>query len=392
MPWVRMALKNLLRRKLRTLAALAGVAIAISSLYTLIAFQRGYEAGVQRELDRLGAHVLVAPKGCPYDAASLALHGASWPCYLKESYLKQVAATEGVQTAAPILMNALMDSAGAQEVYIGAQPSLLALKRAWRLQGRFPRLDGEFLVGATAAHTHGLHLNQNFALPGLVGHTGRAVGLLDAGQGADDGFFFMPLDAAQRLFKRQGQLTHVLVRLRDPNEMDRVVAGLRGCDAGLEMNVVPLTHLFRSIQGLVNATRALLAAVMLVALLTAGVGVSNTVLMAVAERMREIGVLRALGAAQSDVFRLIWLETVQLCTIGSLIGLGLAAGTAPSMEQWLRETLPFAPLGTLIRPEPGVALFCLGVALLLGGLAGLLPAWRASTLPPMEAIRAGGVG
>jgi len=47
----------------------------------------------------LGAHVLVVPKGCPYDAASMALHGANWPCYLKQSYLEEVRAVAGVATA-----------------------------------------------------------------------------------------------------------------------------------------------------------------------------------------------------------------------------------------------------------------------------------------------------
>src|SRR2546430_2627920 len=101
MTWLRLAFKNGSRRKLRTLVTASGVAIAVAALFSLISFQRGYQAGMQGELDRLGAHVLVVPKGCPYDAASIALHGASWPCWLKESYLTQVRAAEGIAVAAP---------------------------------------------------------------------------------------------------------------------------------------------------------------------------------------------------------------------------------------------------------------------------------------------------
>ena len=152
MHWISLALKNAGRRKLRTGVTVSGVAIAIAALFSLLSFQRGYQAGMQNELERLGAHVLVVPKGCPYDAASIALHGASWPCYLKSEYLKRVASTSGVGTAAPILMNAVYDnSTGAQYVYQGAEPGLLAVKRTWRIQGRFPQETRGRLLGAHIA-------------------------------------------------------------------------------------------------------------------------------------------------------------------------------------------------------------------------------------------------
>ena len=88
----------------------------------------------------------------------------------------------------------------------------------------------------------------------------------------------------------------------------------------MDMNIVPLAHLFRSIQGLVSSTRALLLCVLIVALLVAGAGVSNTILMAVTERTREIGVMRAVGASRTDIFRLIWLEAMQVCVVGGMAG------------------------------------------------------------------------
>src|SRR5690242_9477522 len=139
MTWIRLAIKNSSRRKVRTLVTILGVAIAVAALFSLLSFQRGYQTGMQGELERLGAHVLVVPKGCPYDAASIALHGASWPCYLKADYLDRVRRTDGVANAAPLLMNAVYDQAtGAQSIYLGAEPGLLAIKRGWQLTGVFP--------------------------------------------------------------------------------------------------------------------------------------------------------------------------------------------------------------------------------------------------------------
>ncbi len=392
MNWFSLTIKNAKRRQARTLVTLLGVAIAIAALSSLLAFEQGYERGMRGELDRLGAHILVVPKGCPYDSASIALHGASWPCYLKAEYLGRVAAARGVETAAPLLMNALYDDSGGQTTYLGAEPSLLSVKRSWHIEGRFPSERGDCLVGANVAKKRGLRVGQGFALPGIPNANGKVCGVLAETQGADDTFIYMPMADAQRLFKRPAQLTHILVRLTDPNALDTVVGELRGCDAGMDMNVVPMAHLFRTIQGLMNSARLLLGCIAVVALLIAGAGVSNTILMSVAERTREIGVMRAVGASRGNVFFLTWLETVLLCALGGLAGLLLAGAASSGVEQWLRERLPFAPSGALVHFEPLVMLYCLTAALMLGTLAGLLPAWRAASLSPIEAMRSGRVG
>ncbi|HTE20063.1 MAG TPA: FtsX-like permease family protein, partial [Armatimonadota bacterium] len=263
------------------------------------------------------------------------------------------------------------------------------LKRGWRLRGRFPEASGDLLVGADAAERGGWQLGHGVKLPALQGRTGKVCGILDPTGGPDDTFLFMRLADAQSAFEHPRELTHILVRLQDPNELDRAVGALRSCGAGVDMNVVPLAHLFHTIQNLVNSTRVLLGAVALVALLVAGAGVSNTVLMAVVERTREIGIMRALGASRADVFRLLWLETVQICLAGGLAGIAIAFAASSSVEAWLRARLPFAPVDPLIRWEWPVAGACLVCGLLVGTAAGLLPAWRAACLSPMEAMRSG---
>jgi putative ABC transport system permease protein len=394
--------RNVTRRPLRAAVTVAGVALAVAAFFSILSFQQGYQRGLREELDRLGAHLLVVPKGCPYDAASIALHGANWPCYLRAAYLEQVRHTPGIATAAPVFMAAVTAPAPspagreaggtAQTVYLGVGPEILALKRDWRIEGSFPARTGELLAGADLAKTRGWRVGQSVMLPGLAGRSGRVAGILAPTSGPDDLFLYMPLPDAQRLFREPGHLTHILVRLDDPNRMQQVVSNLRGCDAGLEMNIVPLAHLFHSIQNLVNAARLLLGCVALVAALVSGAALANTVLMAVAERTRELGVLRALGASRRDLFGLVWLETLQISLAGGVVGLLLAVASARGVEGWLRGRLPYAPNTTLIHPEWGSMLLCLAAALALGSLSGLLPAWRAARLSPVEAIRRGAGG
>ena len=382
------ALRSLKRRPARTAATAAGVALAVATLFSVLAMHRGYEDGVRGELDRLGAQILVVPKGCPYDAASMALHGATWPCYLNAAYLREVRATPGVAVAAPVLMNAVALPDGAQAVYVGAQPDLLALKRSWRIEGRFPQASGEALVGSEVARERRLRPGASLALPGLDAKA-TVSGILKPTGGSEDLFIHLRLADAQRLFKRPGQLTHVLVRLRDPDQLAGVVTALRGCDAGLQMNVVPLAHVFESIQQLLRSTRLLLLCVALVALLAAGAGVSNAVLLSVTERTREIGVLRALGASVAEVVRLIWLEAAAVCAGGAALGMLLAAIGGGWLEAWLRSRLPFAPVEALMRPDAAAGAACVLVALLLGSIAALPAAWHAGRLAPVVAIRTG---
>ena len=113
----------------------------------------------------------------------------------------------------------------------------------------------------------------------------------------------------------------------------------------------------------------------------------NTLLMAVAERTREIGVLRALGASRGDVFRLVWLEAIPICAAGAAFGLGAALALSFWMEQWLRRQLPFTPSGQFVHWEWRTAALSVAAAATLGGLAALLPAWRAAWVAPIEAIR-----
>ncbi|WP_395088684.1 ABC transporter permease [Armatimonas sp.] len=386
---IRLALINLLRQKTRSSVTALGVAVAIGMLFLLLSFQRGYQDGLHSELDRLGAHLIVVPKGCPYDSASIALHGASWPCYLKSTYLTEVEQTPGVGVAAPVLMNAYFDSqTGAQSVYCGVTERILGLRPHWRFaQGGFPKLSGGILIGAELAKARGWKLQETVALPGITGRQGTVAGILAPTQGPDDFFVYLPLPDAQKLFGRPGALTHILIRLQNPDEVDKVTAALRGCDAGLEMTVVPLAHLFETIQALVRATRLLLGCITLAALLAAGAGVTNTILMAVSERTREIGILRAVGVTPGAVFGLIWLETVALCLLGSFLGIGLALIAATGVESWLRHLLPYVPTDRLLSPHLTLVLSCLIVAPLLGTLAALLPALRAARLSPALAIR-----
>jgi putative ABC transport system permease protein len=389
MKWFVLSTHEWLRRPLRTAVTVAGVALAVAAVFSLLAFHDGYRDAMRNEIDRLGAHVLVVPKGCPYDATSIALHGANWPCYLKESYFTEVSRTPGVASAAPAFMAAMTSDDGTQVVYVGIDERMLRHKPAWKLEGVFPKASGEILAGAEAARRRKWRVGERVTLPELPGITATVSGVLGPTRGADDTFIYARLEDAQEWFKRPRQLTHILVTLDDPNLLEHAVTSLRGCEAGMDMNIVPLAHLFRTIRSLMNSTRFLLACVALIGLLVAAAGVSNAMLMSVSERKGELGVMRAIGASRADVFRLVCLEAIQMCITGALAGVLLSFVCSQQVEVWLRSRLPFSPSDALIRWDWKVAVACIGGAVLLGAVAALLPASRAARLSPVLAMREG---
>ena len=100
-----LAAKNLARRRGRTLLTVLGVAIAVSVLFSLLALNSGYEKELNREVNSLGVHILAVPKGCPYEAASLIIHGGVIPKYLSDLDLNNVSRIQDVELATPMLMH-----------------------------------------------------------------------------------------------------------------------------------------------------------------------------------------------------------------------------------------------------------------------------------------------
>jgi len=118
-------------------------------------------------------------------------------------------------------------------------------------------------------------------------------------------------------------------------------------------------------------------------MIVGGINIMNIMLVTVAERTKEIGVRRAIGASQSDILRQFVAETLAVTVLGALIGLGLAlsllgAGTL-ALNQWVSAG-PF-------HVEFWAVALSMGFSSGIGLVFGLYPAWRASRLDPVEALR-----
>ena len=385
MTWFALGFKNLIRRPTRTVLTVLGVAIAIAVLYSLFEFQRGYQARLKGELGALGAHVMVVPKGCPYEAATIALHGGKWPRYMDEGLLDKVKAEPGVAEAAGVIMDAVFAPGNKNVILLGIDRDYMNLRPAWRIDGGWFDSDSSVIMGSTAAQETGVKVGDVWTVPEKNVRL-NVVGVLNRTNTQDDGFVFLPRKTLQRVSGLEGKLVLILIKARQVDRTDDLVASLKASE--VDMNVFPLSELLSTIGALMASTKVFVSAIILIAVILGGVGVLNTVLMAVFERTRELGMMKAMGGSRGDVFKLVWAETILTTVLGGVAGVLIALVSSRLIEAFIRGMIPYAPKGSLIGFSLPTMTLCIGLSLVLGLVAGFYPAFRAASVKPVEAIKA----
>jgi len=164
--WFGLAIKNLLRRPTRSILTILGVTIAIAVLYSLLQFQVNYEKGLKKELGALGAHVMVVPKGCPYEAATIVLHGGKWPRYMDEAVLEKVKSVPGIAQTAGIIMDAILDfEKNENRIFMGIDEDYPKIRGNWHVQGSwFTGAKDEIILGENVAKLEGLKVGDTYYL------------------------------------------------------------------------------------------------------------------------------------------------------------------------------------------------------------------------------------
>jgi putative ABC transport system permease protein len=380
-----LAVKNLQRRKGRTLLTVAGVAIAVAILFSLLSFSAGYERELTKEMDSLGFHLLAVPKGCPYEATTLILHGGVIPKYLTNEDLARARATDGVVIAAPLLLQQFVKD-GTPHIVYGIEPEvMLPLKPAWNVDGRFFTANEThvMVIGSTLAEKENL-------VPGSVIPFGPAqepftiIGVLKPTGSEDDNFHFLPLADAQRVFKKEGFITAIAVQADDVKHIHDISIELEKVP---DIQVVTMAQVTGTIMNLVGSARSLLFSVIVIAIVISAAGITNTLLMSVNERTREIGMMKAIGASGYHIGILLITETLLITMFGGIIGIIAALAGSGIIETFVRGIVPYAPSGSFVSFDPLLIGGCLVFSIGLGLLCGLYPAWKSARLSPMEAIR-----
>ncbi len=364
---------NLLGRPTRSLLTLCGIALAVAAVVSLVGVVRGFENSLLELYQRRGIDLMVHQSGRVQMTASVL------PEVLKEDLLS----IDGVSAVYPSLIDvvSLLDDDMMGVVIQGWPPDSAPVRELDIAEGRafYPADRRVILLGRRLA----------VALKAKVGDwveliddsAYEVLGVFDSANVFESGSVVMRLDDLQELMLREGDVTAfaVVAKDRDPEAVSALSERITTSRANWEAS--PVAELARDSTE-IRVARSFAWLTSAIALMIGSIGMLNTMMMAVFERTREIAMLRALGWKRRRVIGMILGESILLSTAGAILGIAAAVVSLNFLAQ-----MPSA--GRLVATGISWQIMLQGwlMALLLGMLGGLYPAWAAARVSPVEGLR-----
>ena len=214
--------------------------------------------------------------------------------------------------------------------------------------------------------------DQRFTVIGYYAAQGGAL------SGDQDNQIFMPVTTAQRILDTN-KISSIIVKAANPNDVDLVQAQMKRLlfpRFGEDFSVFTQKQTLGLLSTLLGTLTAMLAGLASISLLVGGIGIMNIMLVSVSERTREIGIRKAVGARTYDILSQFVIEAVVLSVLGGGVGILVGSGGALALTRWVpAEVTPWAV----------VLAFFFSAA--VGVFFGVYPAYRASRLDPIVALR-----
>ncbi len=385
----KLAYNNIRRTPMRALLTAGSVFIAAATVNIVLSVDRGYSEAVQRDLvEKTGVHLYITKEGCPIEAASVIAQGGLSPLYVEQSLVAKVEAMEGVSSVLPFQIFTDTTTDGTRtDIYMGITPAIRDVRPDWIIaSGGWFTNEHSVILGwqlaqiekvAVGERIYAERFDREFVVSGILAQS----------YSQDDGMLFLPLETAQEMISREGRLSAIAIKLHDIGRLQEITLRLRG-NIPSDHFVVGSKELSEGILGFFAATRMIMFVMVIVAFGVSMFGIINTMLMAVMERRREIAYLKCVGAGRRDILKLVTLETLIICTVGSVAGIASGSALTPVASGFMRRLLiAYVPSGNIATPAPDIAILSLLLSVVTGVLCALYPAWKAASIVPMEVLR-----
>ena len=368
-----LALKNLGRRPVRTLLSLLGVAIGIAAIIAFNAIGRGFKEGLNRYMRESGAQLLVV-KGTVKDPAFSRITTE------QHEFIQTIPGVAHLSRGTFMIASELgiqgpMAAMPALFLYGRSPGERLMEKYRSGVRGRLIEADDEVMFGTMGAENLGLEPGDTLH---LFGNKFTVVGIFETSVYFESVGAVVSNAVIQEQLRFGDDFSMGFLYLEEGADEEAIKKTVR--ERFPLLSVFPIDE-FVSFYNQLEYIDWFVWIISLVSVAVGGLGVLNTMLMSVSERTREIGTLRAVGWTRGLVMRLILLEGLVISALGGLVGLGVGSLGAEILIQW-------APRGFL-DADYSFLLFvqAFGVAILLGFVGAIYPAWQASRLSPIEALK-----
>ncbi len=359
------ALRDVLRQPVRTLLTVVGIGIAMLAIVLLGAMGEGMLDAMSGMAGGMGAQLIGIEAGASVDLSKI-----------DEGTVRRMATLPGVRAAEGFLTGYVALGDLPFFIVFGYPPRGLAIREFRIVEGEPLTTNRQILLGRVAAENLDRGVGQTVR---IFERAFKVVGIYETGLPFQDGGSVVTLRDAQALFGQPGKVSFMGVWLEEAERADRVARQIEARYPEVSLSKASaFAEDLTDMQMMRSSTWAIAA----MALIVGGLGMTNTMVMSVIERTREIGVLRALGWQQAHVVWMIVRESIALSLLGSAAGIAIGTGLGLALN-----ALPFLQGFIRLTYTPGLLAQALGTALVLGVIGGAYPAWRAARLQPVEALR-----
>ncbi|MCZ6599197.1 MAG: ABC transporter permease [Planctomycetota bacterium] len=368
---VMFALKNLVRRKVRTLLTVLGVSFAVATVVALLSTARGFTSQFNDFFVTGDAHLVVTRKNVADPFLS----------YVPDELIERLSQVPGVAAAHPFLWTIHQLPANPFFFFFGTSEGspILAEMRVTEGRGLFdPGVpERRICLGRDAATILDKTIGSSIE---LGGEDYEVVGIFEAGTPLLAAGGLLPFGDAQEVSGLDGKMSSALIQLErfSPEDIRTAEAMIEEAFPQLQATEpASFTSDFEEFE----LTEKAMSVFSVMAVVIGGIGVMNTMLMSVFERTREIGVLQAIGWSKGMVLRQILTEGVVICCLGGVLGAGLGA-------------LAVEGIGSIdelawVAGDYGLGVFveAFAVTIAMGLFGAAYPALRAVRITPVEALR-----
>lgn len=399
---LRGALRAMRKHPLRSALTTLGILISVAAVVVIVAIMQGLAAGILRSLDSMAPDAVIVRADTPTEQALIGqINRLSYEDYL--AVRQRVRQVRHVS----VRLHPLGLAGGVHYRGHTYATQVAGTDSSYQHVVSIPMETGRFLsdsddqhrrrvavIGPTVRRELNLPSNPVGAFIQIGGEWFRVIGLGEARGslfGYDwDSYVYVPYSTLRSLVgERQEENVDIYFRPESPEQSGQVQEHIRRIIRDRSKGKADRADhlLFQSAESLKRSFNDILRGISLVAisvvgvsLLVGGVGIMNIMLVAVTERTREIGILKALGAPSSYVLMQFLTEAVVLSLVGAAVGLLIGLGATLGIAAWVEGLEDAqAPLWSV--------LLAVGFAMAAGVLSGIAPALRAARLHPVEALR-----
>ncbi|MCO5383647.1 MAG: ABC transporter permease [Methanosarcina barkeri] len=404
--YLKMGLNMLLHSKLRSWLTIIGIVIGVGSVIGIVSLGDAMQASIQSELAEMDLTKITISPG--YTKASSNMHGppgmggggTSTDAELTDDDIDALQGLDSVQYIAG-------EISGSEEVKYTGETATLSITgvdpQVWKYMTTLETQSGRLLepadkyvavIGsgiASETYDHDIGVNQVIT---VNNKSVRVVGILTEEGMGDDSNIYMPIDGAVDLIEdaQEDVYDSITVKAKSEDLVD-------GLTEDIEKRLMVSRHIIQeddrdfsltasksmaeSVTEMMSSMTLFLGAIAAVSLLVGAVGIANTMFTSVLEKTKEIGTMKAIGAKNRDILMIFLFNSAMVGLVGGILGVILGSFVSSGLQAMMGSDMTGGGSGVRIS----LMFEGLALAVMIGVISGVVPAYRASKLKPVDALR-----